>query len=121
MIFDLRDESDSIPPSEIEIARETITKKNKLIVFKKKIFRNCPGGTPASSPAIHGREQTKQIPRPSATPVAQASKVQASRWDARFTLLFAAMNGRAKVKRPAGTNAENLFLEFYRFRHKQPI
>jgi hypothetical protein len=39
--------------------------------------------------------------------------VQASRWDARFTFLFAARNGRAKVKRPAGTNAENLFLEFY--------
>jgi hypothetical protein len=43
----------------------------------------------------------------------QASKVQASRWDARFTLLCPAIHGRAKVKRPAGTNAEILFLEFY--------
>jgi hypothetical protein len=39
--------------------------------------------------------------------------VQASCWDARFTLLFPAMNRWAKVKRPAGTNAKNLFLEFY--------
>jgi hypothetical protein len=92
---------------------ENASSQGTHIVFKKKIFRNCPGGTPASSPAIHGREQTKQTPRPSATPAAQASKVQASRWDARFTSLFPAMNRWAKVKRPAGTNAENLFLEFY--------
>jgi hypothetical protein len=61
----------------------SLEKSDLPVVFKKKIFRTCPGGTPASNPAIHGWEKTKQAARPSGTPTAQASKIQASRWDKR--------------------------------------
>ena len=37
------------------------------IVFKKKIFRNCPGGTPDSSPAIYRWERSERPLRPGGT------------------------------------------------------